>query len=289
MIIMLITMGIAALWSSNNYHAMRHEITGQLNKAVVNTVNHNRQLWLSTDTIKAYGHLQTVMGGSVVLSGANSDFLKFIENKKLRTIARLEVNVGNEGETSPHNTTGTVTSDTLIWLTPNGEKAGLTMSFRGVAECSALTIFGMSEQQGPLAMMIAAMLWGCVSIVYIRKHRPACTHIYNNVKTESCNPEQSIEIGNLRFMPVRQRFFNADNEQLRLTPMQDKLMQMFMSAPDHRLSKTDICTTLWNDKYNAEESLYTLVRRLKQTIEKNSNLRIVNDRGTAYSLEVYEI
>lgn len=64
------------------------------------------------------------------------------------------------------------------------------------------------------------------------------------------------------------------------------LMEMFYLSSSHLLFKSDICQSLWPGKDNADETLYTLIRRLKPIVEDNSNLRITTDRGRAYGLEI---
>jgi DNA-binding response OmpR family regulator len=73
---------------------------------------------------------------------------------------------------------------------------------------------------------------------------------------------------------------------IKLTPMQQQLMEMFMSAPEYTLSKQQICDALWPKKDDASETLYTLIRRLKPIIEQHSELKIEVDRGRAYQLKI---
>ena len=70
----------------------------------------------------------------------------------------------------------------------------------------------------------------------------------------------------------------------KLTPMQQQLMEMLWLSPTHQLSKTEICDALWPKKPDANETLYTLIRRLKPIIEQHSDLKIEVDRGKSYGL-----
>ena len=81
-------------------------------------------------------------------------------------------------------------------------------------------------------------------------------------------------------------FVDAKGCVVRLTPMQQQLMEMLWQSPSHKLSKTEICDALWPKKEDASETLYTLVRRLKPIIEEHSNLKIEVDRGRAYGLTI---
>ena len=71
--------------------------------------------------------------------------------------------------------------------------------------------------------------------------------------------------------------------------MQQQLMELFFHADDYRLSKTDICNALWPKKDDANETLYTLVRRLKAVLEAQSRLTIEADRGRSYRLTVNDL
>ena len=92
--------------------------------------------------------------------------------------------------------------------------------------------------------------------------------------------------GNLSLSLQEACFYNEQQEKLKLTPMQYTLMEMFYLSSSHLLFKSDICQSLWPGKDNADETLYTLIRRLKPIVEDNSNLRITTDRGRAYGLEI---
>ncbi len=69
-----------------------------------------------------------------------------------------------------------------------------------------------------------------------------------------------------------------------LTPMQARFMQLLQEAPNHELSKQEICNALWPGKPDASETLYTLVRRLRA----NTSVHIRNIRGRAYRLDYEE-
>lgn len=62
-------------------------------------------------------------------------------------------------------------------------------------------------------------------------------------------------------------------------------MEMFFLAPAHILTRAEICEVLWPGKINVDETLNTLVRRLRGLIETKTNLKITTDRGRAYILE----
>ncbi len=67
--------------------------------------------------------------------------------------------------------------------------------------------------------------------------------------------------------------------------MQRQFAQMLLDAPDMRVDKTAICAALWGNKSNAEESLYTLVRRTKTALTP-ANIEIICNRGESYQLRI---
>ena len=75
-----------------------------------------------------------------------------------------------------------------------------------------------------------------------------------------------------------------ETEEVRVTPMQLELMEMFFKSEGHKLDKSEICQMLWPGKDDASETLYTLIRRLKRVVEQNTNLQIEGERGRAYRL-----
>lgn len=174
---------------------------------------------------------------------------------------------------------GCLASDTLVWLSTTADASGLTLSFRGYARCSATMLFSLSKQTIPATLLLAALLWGGFTFFYFRRR----------TKTNASNGQQQenfITFGNLSLSLQEACFYNEQQEKLKLTPMQYTLMEMFYLSSSHLLFKSDICQSLWPGKDNADETLYTLIRRLKPIVEDNSNLRITTDRGRAYGLEI---
>lgn len=134
------------------------------------------------------------------------------------------------------------------------------------AKCSAATIFSMSDQRPASILWTIAMLWGLYCFWRYRKEVPL------------------VVFGGLAYSEKERRFYNTLGKQVRLTPMQQQLMEMFFHSDTHLLTKTEICDTLWPKKDDASDTLYTLIRRLKPIIEEHSDLKIESDRGRAYEL-----
>lgn len=139
------------------------------------------------------------------------------------------------------------------------------------ANCDFSTVLMLSDQRASASLMLVGLLWLIGSTIYIRRHKPELI-------------VQGITYGGLIFS--NDRFSNATGERIHLTPMQHTLLEMFLKSDDHTLTKQEICDRLWPKKPDANDTLYTLIRRIKPIIEANSNLKIESDRGRSYSLEI---
>lgn len=136
------------------------------------------------------------------------------------------------------------------------------------AKCSAATIFAMSDQRPASVLWTMALLWGLYCFWRYSKEVPL------------------VVFGGLAYSEKERRFYNTKGKQVKLTPMQQQLMEMFFRNESHHLTKAEICDTLWPKKDDANDTLYTLIRRLKPIIEEHSDLMIESDRGRAYELKI---
>ncbi len=148
--------------------------------------------------------------------------------------------------------------------------------FTCYARCSAATIFSLSDQRFASSLWMTALLWGMFCLYLRRQVR---------IQAQPLLETGRLEYGGLTYSDADGQFLSSSGEVLRLTPMQQQLLEMFFRAPSHRISKTEICETLWPKKPDAHDTLYTLVRRLRPIIEKHSNLRIESDRSKSYCLK----
>ena len=144
--------------------------------------------------------------------------------------------------------------------------------FKCEAKCSAATIFAMSDQKPASVLWLLTALWAAFCFYRYRREMPLLTGI--------------TQYGGLRYAESDGHFMDIHGEPLKLTPMQQQLMEMFFHSSTHALSKSEICEALWPKKPDASETLYTLIRRIKPIIEEHSNLKIESDRGRAYELKV---
>ena len=138
--------------------------------------------------------------------------------------------------------------------------------FRPRPQVSTATILSLSDQRPSMILWSMAMLW--VLFCLYQHRRNATLGLYGGL---------ALQDGH---------FLDAKGHLVKLTPMQQQLMEMLWQSPTHQLSKTEICNALWPKKEDANETLYTLIRRLKPIIEQHSNLKIEADRGRSYGLTI---
>lgn len=161
-------------------------------------------------------------------------------------------------------------SDTMSYKVGNER-----LHIRAYPNCSKAAIFGMSEQKIPSILFALSLIWGAFSIMYLRT-KP----LRENYPVES----GVIAVGTLYFSKSSNLFLNEKKQEIYFTPMQHRLMQMFVAADNHKLSVEEICQTLWPGKDDARDTLYTLIRRLKPILESVSNVRIEAMKGHFYIL-----
>jgi hypothetical protein len=153
--------------------------------------------------------------------------------------------------------------------------------FRAYAHCSEATIFSLSDQRPAALLWVLTGFWA-MFILYRNRQRRAVEHLLLSVPS-------GLSYGGLVYSEEEGRFYAADGDAVSLTPMQHQLMEMFFHSPTHTLTKTEICNTLWPKKPDANDTLYTLIRRLKPVVEHHSNLKIESDRSKAYRLVINQI
>ena len=133
-------------------------------------------------------------------------------------------------------------------------------------QVSTATILSLSDQRPAMVLWSMALLWGLF-----------CMNRYRRSITLGLYGGLTLQEGN---------FVDAKGCIVKLTPMQQQLMEMLWQSPKHQLSKAEICDALWPKKPDASETLYTLIRRLKPIIEEHSDLKIESDRGKSYGLKI---
>ena len=140
-----------------------------------------------------------------------------------------------------------------------------------LANCDFMTILKLSDQRASGGLLFAGILWMMCSLWYMRRIKPEMF-------------AEGLNYGGI--VLANDKFLTAKGEPIHFTPMQHSLMEMFMKAASHSLSKQEICDRLWPKKPDANDTLYTLIKRVKPILEANSNLKIESDRGKSYTLKI---
>ena len=276
----------------HNYSEAQKAIVSDLNQALQQTIMQNSELWMNQDTLKTYSRLSAVFGNPVSIESYNKDFAEALKLEQLKDKSGIIVHVKNKKAIDKPVTDATpgkdqtknyLASDTIIWLSanlnlPESSQEDLGISFQGYVNYSASDVLALTDKKAPLLLLLLALMAGCLSWFLMRRK-----HAETPVQKENL-----ISFGNLTFSCDKACFYKEDQEKLRLTPQQYKIMEMFYLTSSHILARTDICEALWPGKENADETLNTLIRRLRPLIEENSNLKITTDRGRAYQLEIKE-
>ena len=133
-------------------------------------------------------------------------------------------------------------------------------------QVSTATILALTDQRPAMVLWSMVLLWGMF-----------CLYLHRQHMTMGMYGGLALQEG---------RFIDAKGNVVKLTPMQQQLMELLWQSPTHQLPKNEICDALWPKKPDASETLYTLVRRLKPIVEQHSNLRIEADRGKSYGLTI---
>lgn len=270
--VFLTLMLTSLLAGRHNYCKARNEITADLNQALAQTLKERKDYIITQDTIRVYKQLRKTSGGQVLIAVSDERFCRYLKDKRLQQAAFITFDVVDSDFQNNSLGDQAICSDTLI---VKDKHAGETLALKGYARLSVASILGMSDQRIPAACMISAFLWAMLSWLYLRKKQEGS--------------EAVTDFGGLVYSEVDQRFYTAAHTPIRFTPMQQQLMLLFWNAPSHSLTKEDICAALWPKKEDANDTLYTLIRRLKPIVEEHTNLKIVADRGRNYSLEINKI
>ena len=138
--------------------------------------------------------------------------------------------------------------------------------FRPRPQVSTATILSLSDQRPSMILWSMVLLWSLFCLYQYRRN--VALGLYGGL---------ALQDGH---------FVDARGNKVKLTPMQQQLMEMLWQSPSHHLSKAEICDALWPKKPDASETLYTLIRRLKPIIEEHSDLKIESDRGKSYGLTI---
>lgn len=219
--------------------------------------NEKSELWTRKDTISALQQMSETMHRPVIYQATDLNFKNAVlKNEAYYTLALID-----KENVVPTLKGNKIASDSIILL-PERTINGLAIQVQGFANCSMATVFAVSDQTLPGILLILSILSMTSLFVWKRK------------LTLQIDVEQTSNAAYVH---------NLDK--IKLTPMQQKLTQMLLEAPDHKVDKNTLCEALWGNKINAEESLYTLIRRTKTALA-DTDWEIICNRGDSYKLTV---
>jgi hypothetical protein len=239
-----------------SYSNARQNIAEDLNDAMFALAKENMELWTRPDTIAAIRQMYETTHKPLVYQASDVDF----RNPSLKDEAYFTLALVDDKNAVPIIRGDKIESDSIM-LVPECMAEGLAIQVQGFADCSMASVLIASDQTFPgilFFISILSMVW-----MFILKRK--ATEIY--------------ETG-LDASPA-----STPLDGIRLTPMQRRFAQMLLEAPDMRVDKKTLCETLWGNKSNAEESLYTLVRRTKAALAK-ADVEIICNRGDSYELRI---
>lgn len=239
-----------------SYTNARQSITDDLNDAVFALANENSELWTRPDTIAAIRQMYETTHKPLIYQASDVNF----RNASLKEEAYFTLALVDEKNTAPKIRGNKIASDSIM-LVPERAVDGLAIQVQGFADCSMASVFIASDHTLPGILFSLSILSMAGMFIWKRK-----------------KPDMSAT--GLIALPA-----SPSLDGIKLTPMQRQFAQMLLDAPDMRVNKRVLCETLWGNKSNAEESLYTLVRRTKTALAKGG-MEIVCNRGDSYELRI---
>ncbi len=246
LLVVSITIGI------DNYQDTKEEMRRDLTHALRQFVMDQPQQQLLLDTLSML-HSARVL----TLNDMEDRFRTGLSIQPLKDTSHVAVCLMRDDDGDLFCERAQVCSDTLLWTASQSEHEKAIIALKAFANPSVCSIFAHSDQRFPLTGLTLCLLMLC-GMAYRKK---ATGH---KMEMAVCPP--------------------STRQVLRLTPMQERLMELFATAPDHTLSKEVICAALWPKKDSPENTLYTFICRLKKTLKDQTNLDIVNKRGREYQL-----
>lgn len=239
-----------------SYSNAKQSITDDLNDAMLSLANENSELWTRPDTIAAIRQMYETTHKPLIYQASDVNF----RNNSLKDEAYFTLALVDKKNTSPNFKGNKIASDSIM-LVPARATNGLAIQVQGFADCSMASIIIASDQTLP-GILFSLSILSMASILVLKR--------------------RAVKISERRLVAIPA---SPSLDGIKLTPMQRRFAQMLLDAPDRKVEKRILCQVLWGNKSNAEESLYTLVRRTKTALAK-ADIEIVCNRGDSYELRV---
>lgn len=240
-----------------SYSNAKRNIAGDLNDAILALANENSEIWTRQDTIAALRKMHETTHKPLIYQASDVNF----KNQILKDEAYFTLALVDKNNAAPKIQGNKIASDSIM-LVPERATDGFAIQVQGFADCSMASVFAASDQTLPGILFMLSILSMTSMFVW---------------------PRKEIEIPEMELASAKSTINPLDG--IKLTPMQRQFAQMLLDAPEMRVKKTTLCTALWGNKGNAEESLYTLVRRTKTALAE-ANIEIICNRGESYELRI---
>ena len=235
----------------------KQNIVNDLNDAMLALANENSEVWTRQDTIAALRKMHETTHKPLIDQASDVNF----KNPILKDEAYFTLALVDKKNAVSKIYGNKIASDSIL-LVPERAADGLAIQVQGFADCSMASVFAASDHTLPSVLFALSILSMTSMIVWGRKD------------SEMSEPDLASVSSSLH--PL---------DDIKLTPMQRQFAQMLLEAPEMRVNKTTLCLALWGNKSNAEESLYTLVRRIKTALAE-ANIEIICNRGESYELRI---
>ena len=239
-----------------SYSNAKQNIANDLNDAMFALANENSELWTRPDTIAAIRHMHETTHKPLIYQASDVNF----RNPSLKDEAYFTLALVENKNVSRRIGGNKIASDSIM-LIPEYAAEGLAIQVQGFAYCSMASILYASDQALPGILFVLSILSMASMLIWKRK------------ETEKPDAE---------FIAISA---SPSLDGIKLTPMQRQLTRMLLEAPGMKVDKRSLCESLWGNKTNAEESLYTLVKRTKNALAQ-ANMEIVCNRGDSYELRI---
>ena len=220
-------------------------------------VNENSEVWTRQDTIAALRQMHETTHKPLIYQASDVNF----RNSALKDEAYFTLALVDKKNAAPKIQGNKIASDSIM-LVPECAVDGLAIQVQGFVDCSIASVFAASDQTLPGVLFTLSILSMASMFVWRRKE---------------------TEIPDAELASIGSAVHPLDG--IKLTPMQRQFAQLLLDAPEMRVDKATLCSTLWGNKSNAEESLYTLVRRTKTALSA-ANIEIICNRGESYELRI---
>lgn len=228
------------------------DMSDDLNQALHLAISENTDVKQMLDSLSSmHDHPMLTFGAQ------HNGFADFLRISALRDTAGITYTIKSDSEADAGiqlSAQGRICSDTLLLA----QMPHSAIEVKAFANPSLLSILKHSNQRWSATSLVCGIL--LLGLLMVKQRSAATLH------TSPILVVQSQE------------------QVLALTPMQEKLMQMFLASPTRTLSKDEICSALWPKKDNPDDTLYTFISRMKSSLAKQSSYRIQNRRGREYSL-----